>query len=496
MEIKLVKLTKSYPGDEKKSIPETKAVDSLSLTIEDGQLLGLLGPSGCGKSTTLYMLAGLKDPTSGEIWFDDEEVTNLEAEKRGIGLVFQNYALYPHMTVYKNISFPLTNLKIYTEKRCEKGARLSKVLEILNQPDRIRQTILDSRVDGKIKKDSAIRYLTKEFHVSQFTAKSVFQASLGVLKNDEASLDKSKAKLQKQRKKVHEALSRKHKIDEEFYYLNEDGSRKMVTRSLTKEEIDCLVRDVSHLVQIDNLLGRKPAELSGGQQQRVAIARALVKKPKLLLLDEPLSNLDARLRLKTREEIKRIQKETGITTVFVTHDQDEAMSICDTIVVMKDGKSRQIGKPQDVYKDPNDLFVAKFLGNPPINVFKGYLKDGFAYIGAEKVAEVPTKEYHEVYVGIRPEGFILENNPKQDYKDILLAGLDSDRLGSITLDIEQVQANGKDLAVIAKHPEFVGDQLKITVDSEWKVPLDMTTFLLRPSKVYLFDRKTEERLRF
>ena len=160
---------------------------------------------------------------------------------------------------------------------------------------------------------------------------------------------------------------------------------KKAFRRLTKDEIDALVQETSRLVQIDEYLDRKPSELSGGQQQRVAIARALVKKPRVLLLDEPLSNLDARLRLKTREEIRRIQKDVGITTVFVTHDQDEAMSICDEIVVIKDGVAQQIGAPQDIYRDPANLFVAKFLGVPPINVFKGKIKDHKLYVGDEAI---------------------------------------------------------------------------------------------------------------
>ena len=236
----------------------------------------------------------------------------------------------------------------------------------------------------------------------------------------------------------------------------------------------------------------------GGQQQRVAIARALVKKPKVLLLDEPLSNLDARLRLKTREEIRRIQKETNITTVFVTHDQDEAMSICDRIVVMKDGRSRQVGRPQDVYNDPNDLFVAQFLGTPPINVFKGHIKAGKVYVGEECVSSCPGLPEKEVYVGIRPEGFLLPREIERQgasFHEILLDGLESME-GRLTLDIENIQANGKDVSLIGSHAFFVGDQLKITMDSETKPEIGKETFLVRASKLYLFDAVTEERIRF
>ena len=265
MKVVLQNLTKIFPSRDKKAGKEVVAVNDFTFEIPDGKLIGLLGPSGCGKSTTLYMISGLQKPTSGKIFFGEDDVTELSTENRGIGLVFQNYALYPHMTVKQNILFPLQNLK---------------------------------------------------------------------------------------------------------------GADK-----LNKEEMERRALEAAKLVQIDELMDRKPSELSGGQQQRVAIARALVKMPRVLLLDEPLSNLDARLRLQTREEIRRIQKETGITTVFVTHDQEEAMSISDMIVVMKLGVVQQIGKPQEVYDDPVNLFVAKFLGTPPINVLEGEVKDGKVYIG-------------------------------------------------------------------------------------------------------------------
>ncbi|MBR6684154.1 MAG: ABC transporter ATP-binding protein, partial [Firmicutes bacterium] len=291
MKVVLQNLTKKFPNRNRKVKEDVVAVDNFTFEIPDGKLVGLLGPSGCGKSTTLNLLCGLQKPTSGQIFFGEDDVTNLPAEHRGVGMVFQNYALYPHLTVRQNIMFPLENLK------------------------------------GKDK-----------------LSKAVMQ---------EKALEAAK------------------------------------------------------LVQIEELMDRKPSELSGGQQQRVAIARALVKMPRVLLMDEPLSNLDARLRLQTREEIKRIQKETQITTVFVTHDQEEAMSISDLIVVMKLGVIQQIGKPQEVYDDPVNLFVAKFLGTPPINVFKGEVKDGKLHIGEDVLFNVKNIPDQKVIIGIRPEGFVL-----------------------------------------------------------------------------------------
>ena len=429
MKITINNLTKIFPA-RKKTEHEVTAVNNMSIEIPSGKLVGLLGPSGCGKSTTLFMLSGLEEPTSGSIYFGDDDVTDLAPEKRGIGLVFQNYALYPHMTVEQNIMFPLTNMRI------------------------------------------------------------------------------------------------------------------------PKEEARQRALEAAGLVQIEELMGRKPSELSGGQQQRVAIARALVKMPNVLLLDEPLSNLDARLRLQTREEIKRIQVETGITTVFVTHDQEEAMSICDIMVVMKLGVVQQIGEPQAIYDDPANLFVANFLGTPPINIFTGYIHDGGVYIGKEKIAdydkdltekytanikalqdEVEAKhaEYLEikktagmepekaekahkklfvelqaketeyenmvtkiadleqsiktktfkVFVGIRPEGFIYDPN------------------GVLSLMTDHVEVMGRDKTIVSVHEESVKPTIRTIVEADLKLPEGATSlkFNLKPNKFFLFDGETEERLR-
>ena len=251
-----------------KKFGHTTAVSNFSAELQDGHLICLLGPSGCGKSTLLNMLCGIIPVTEGQIFFDDKDVTKLPPDQRNIGMVFQNYALYPHMTVAENIGFPLEVQKV------------------------------------------------------------------------------------------------------------------------KKEERKARIEEIAKLVHVDNLLKRYPSELSGGQQQRVAIARAMVKKPQLLLMDEPLSNLDARLRLEMREEIRRIQKETGVTTVFVTHDQEEAMSISDSILLMKDGLLIQSGLCQELYVNPNSLFVAEFLGNPPAN----------------KIVE------DDKITAIRPEAFTLDPN--------------------------------------------------------------------------------------
>ena len=361
MKIKLEHLTKIFPARGKKG-GQVVAVDDFDFEIPDGLLVGLLGPSGCGKSTALNLICGLQKPTEGKIWFGDADVTGLPPEKRGASMVFQNYALYPHLTVQQNILFPLENLK---------------------GPDK-----------------------------------------------------------------------------------------------LTKEEMLRRMHEAAGLVQIQELLERRPSELSGGQQQRVAIARALVKTPLVLLLDEPLSNLDARLRLQTREELRRIQRETKITTVFVTHDQEEAMSISDLIIVMQSGAVQQIGKPQTVYDDPVNLFVAKFLGTPPINVFTGKVAGGTLYIGEEPVMAVRDVADQPVYVAVRPEGFILRPD------------------GPLCCNLVGVDVMGRDITVVSTHPAFTGTQVRAIIDAENQVDRGSGTvrFALKPRKTFLFSMETEARL--
>ncbi|MCF7927071.1 MAG: ABC transporter ATP-binding protein [Candidatus Izimaplasma sp.] len=353
MEITLKNLTKIFQEKDK---GEITAVNNLNITIPSGKLVGLLGPSGCGKSTTLYLIAGLLNPNKGRIFFGDEDVTDMPPEERGIGLVFQNYALYPHMTVRQNIMFPLENIKV--EKQ--------------------------------------------------------------------------------------EALKRS--------------------------------QEMADLVGIGELMDRKPKQLSGGQQQRVAIARALVKKPRVLLLDEPLSNLDARLRLATREEIKRIQRETGITTLFVTHDQEEAMSISDQIVLLNFGIKQQEGEPQDVYDQPDNLFSAKFLGTPPINIFEGEIKNKKLIFND---MELTTKDSPDknVLIGIRPEGFII------------------DKKSAFSLSVYMVETIGRDTTLIIKNPLDEEETFRAIVDASHRIkPGDTIKFKIKPEKLFVFDPETGELL--
>ena len=630
MEIKLKGLTKIFPGNPKKHIKDTVAVSSLDLTVEDGKLVGLLGPSGCGKSTTLYMISGLQIPTSGEVWFGEEEVTNLSPEKRGIGLVFQNYALYPHMTIFENVEFPLTNLKVevplvtfyhytfkyeYTLKEDDSvegitrsintlvakigisakdakvqvsnnGGKLNIVVELLNVSERnaeifelnfpkiiepetkdvekvqSSEALFDAILRYKIEiadeqkvvsgmdtlcigqkdfTDSIREELAKKFKEANIKIESIssyqdqgenfvlidfknakYVALKEVLANVKSLLEaeKEELKISRIQTKEFEAFARKalgkyEKQLREFKVYDDKGETKIffklkkvkeeelnevrnllkeafnseaieerVTpsvsyRKLTKQERKDIVYETAKLVQIEEYLQRKPAQLSGGQQQRVAIARALVKKPKVLLLDEPLSNLDARLRLQTREEIRRIQQETGITTVFVTHDQEEAMSISDQIMVMKLGVAQQIDAPQNVYNNPKNLFVAQFLGTPQINVFNGEVKGEKVYVGDSVINDAKGVADQKVWVAIRPEGFALEEK--------------SAKVG-LKASVDQIQVLGRDISIVAKNPACIKDVFRVIISSDETNVLGDIVLKVNPSKMFIFDYETQERI--
>lgn len=482
MEIKLKHLTKAFPGDAKKNRPETIAVSDLNIDIRDGELLGLLGPSGCGKSTTLYMIAGLKQPTDGEIWFGDEEVTHLAPEKRGIGLVFQNYALYPHLSVYDNVAFPLTNMKAVAPSKDDVLMNIDVETELLkNHADEIIDIIKKSVYHNKISKELAIQALVDHFHMVTSMAKRLFSLKLHTSDHPKKIIDDRLNKLQDEKEKHLEKNKAKNIVlNDKYEFLDSNGKVIVTKRKITNDEIDALVQEAARLVQISQYLERKPSELSGGQQQRVAIARALVKKPRVLLLDEPLSNLDARLRLQTREEIRRIQQETGITTIFVTHDQDEAMSICDDIVVMKDGIEMQKDHPQTMYDNPKNLFVAKFLGVPPINVFEGRVENHKVYIGDECVLESDKLDTDKkVIIGIRPEGFI--------------PACDDNKL---TISVNQIITQGRDKSLVGTHHDFIGEQIKVIIDSDVPVSVGDVSLSIRKNKMFLFDHESEERIYF
>jgi len=350
------------------------AVDDLNLLIEDNAFVTLLGPSGCGKTTTLRMIAGLETPTSGKITigdrvvFDSEEGINIPANKRKVGFLFQNYALWPNMTVYENISFGLTNVKEALPATYHDAKASKQLIKALNKPQDIVRTINEC-VDkkGKLDENKAMIKLIDAYEISQYTAKKL----LGYKLENSGNLENDAAKYKAELEKVVEAAESDAKS--KGYVLNDDftctKNGELVTeeRKLTKEEIDLAVRRVSRIVKIGMFMDRYPAELSGGQQQRVAIARTLAPEPTVLFMDEPLSNLDAKLRLEMRSELQRLHLQTGSTFVYVTHDQMEAMTLATKICLIDNGLLQQYDAPLDVYNEPNNLFVADFVGNPAIN---------------------------------------------------------------------------------------------------------------------------------
>ncbi|MCR5731931.1 MAG: ABC transporter ATP-binding protein [Sphaerochaetaceae bacterium] len=342
-------------------------VDDLNLVIEDNAFVTLLGPSGCGKTTTLRQIAGLETPTSGRITigdrvvFDSEKGINIPANKRKVGFLFQNYALWPNMTVYQNISFGLTNVKEEMDK-IDFDARVNaRLAEVLSNPSAVKKVIADS-VDknGKVDEKRALINLIDSFTLSMMSAKRLLAMNLD---NAEALRGECEAAVQKAKK---EAEAKGFKLDDSFRFTK-DGKVVREERRLSKEEIDLAVRRVSRLVKIGPFMDRYPAELSGGQQQRVAIARTLAPEPSVLFMDEPLSNLDAKLRLEMRYELQRLHVETGSTFVYVTHDQMEAMTLATQICLINNGLLQQYDAPLTVYDKPNNLFVADFVGNPSIN---------------------------------------------------------------------------------------------------------------------------------
>ena len=350
MKVRVEGLTKRYN--------DVTAVDNLTAEFESGKLIALLGPSGCGKTTMLNMLSGILPVSEGKIYFDDVDVTDLPPEKREVGLVFQNYALYPHMTVLENICFPLKIKKVKKKERIEKAIKYAK------------------------------------------------------------------------------------------------------------------------MVHIDDYLDRKPKELSGGQQQRVAIARALVKDPKLLLLDEPLSNLDAKLRIEMREEIRRIQKESKVTTFFVTHDQDEASAISDYVLLMKKGVKQQFDNPRVLYNEPHNLFVADFIGIPTINQLHGQVE--------EKGIKIDNCDY--LIEGLFDTSNLVGKRVVLAFRAEALTNCEK---GKLHCTVKESFLSGKDTLITAK----VGDkEISVFVDSnsEYKEESELR-FDFKKSLVFLFDEESGER---
>lgn len=350
------------------------AVDNLSLDIEDNSFVTLLGPSGCGKTTILRMIAGLETPTSGRITigdrvvFDSEGGINISANERRVGFLFQNYALWPNMTVQQNIAFGLSNVKEEIPTYDFEHKNTTRLIEIIKNPKDVANLINDCKdKKGEIDRDYTCLILIDRYEISMFTAKVLFDFKLHEA-SDLISVAKSTTDhLIQKAEKINEGHKSKNQVLNSESAVVVNGQVVTKLRKLSKEEIDLSVRDVARIVKIGMFMDRYPAELSGGQQQRVAIARTLAPKPAVLFMDEPLSNLDAKLRLEMRYELQRLHVETGSTFVYVTHDQMEAMTLATQICLVDNGLLQQYAAPLEVYNKPNNLFVGDFVGSPSIN---------------------------------------------------------------------------------------------------------------------------------
>ena len=447
-----------------------QAVFDFNLDIKDKEFIVFVGPSGCGKSTTLRMVAGLEDITSGELYIDGVLVNNLEPKDRNIAMVFQNYALYPHMTVYGNMSFALKLRKIpcpvYKENEeanalKEENQNLIKEAKALRKKStRKNAASADllaeaSRLYDKIlaNHDKIVKMLSEGQEVG------IYEEKIKELEKKIKELDKEINRYQKFLDKggyteeatnalkegIEQRVGQKTKVEKELQYYQNNEVPLYHSRKLSRYEIDIEINRAAKILDLEKYLLRKPAALSGGQRQRVALGRAIVRNPKIFLMDEPLSNLDAKLRAQTRSEISHIHKRVNATTIYVTHDQVEAMTMADRIVIMKDGYIQQIGTPKEVYNDPANKFVAGFIGSPAMNFLEAHFDgskivinslegDKQAILSLEKDQIHMLKEHgfedSDLVLGVRPEKISLQekvdkNSLKVGCKFTELLGYDS-----------------------------------------------------------------------
>ena len=373
---------KIYPNGE-------KAVYDFNLDINKKEFIVIVGPSGCGKSTTLRMIAGLEDITSGDIFLEDELLNYKPSKDRKMAIVFQSYALYPQMNVFDNIAFPLTinkyptpvvDKKLYPAaeaKRILSGYDFSTVADMLSaafavklrkneRAEKLATVFASSPEAARILIDlyAPLDAAAKEKGLNRKEeAKENENEKTGILASWNESLD---AVIEEGKKRLDEAGE---KYNDRFEMLDDNGEVRIESRMLTPYEIRKKVYETAEILDLRPYLDKLPKELSGGQMQRVALGRAIVKNVPIFMMDEPLSNLDAKLRLTMRSEIVKLHNKIGATTIYVTHDQTEAMTMATRIVVMSRGFVQQIGSPEEVYNDPHNVFVARFIGSPMMNMF-------------------------------------------------------------------------------------------------------------------------------
>ena len=496
-----------------------QAVFDFNLEIKDQEFIVFVGPSGCGKSTTLRMVAGLEAITSGELYLDGVLINNMEPKDRNIAMVFQNYALYPHMSVYGNMAFALKLRKVprpvyedvpEVQTLKEQNLNLMKEAKALRKQANKKNESKDileevsKKYDEIIKNDDKINELLKDHQII-----GVYEEKIKELEKLIAALNKEIAKYQKFLTKdgleedtikiLKDAIEQKEAQVEEtkkqLEYFQNNKVPVFKSRKLTKYEIDIEINKAAKILDLETYLLRKPSALSGGQRQRVALGRAIVRNPKVFLMDEPLSNLDAKLRVQTRSEIINLHKRVHATTIYVTHDQTEAMTMADRIVVMKDGYIQQIDSPEVLYEDPANTFVAGFIGNPAMNFLEGTFDGKSIVINAKEDAEPVSIKLNatqikfltdykdkEIVVGIRPEKIALKGSPElnkeANYFDIV--------------------CNFRELLgyEFVVYTTLAGQKLLIKVGNKQKINSgDKLTVGFNPESLYFFDKETTKRIK-
>lgn len=461
------------------------AVKDFSMEIEDGEFIVFVGPSGCGKSTTLRMIAGLEDITSGELYIDGRLVNNVEPRDRDIAMVFQSYALYPHLTSYENIAF---------------GLRMRKISEI--KRDKMGEPVvgIDKAKLAEIRK--ALKTANRDIQKAQKRATREVTARITGLKDQAAKSDDDdiKAEIERRISEIDfdaevearsasitsDAEKRVAELEKDESYYSSTPVQLYVRRHYTEKEIKEKVEWAAKILGIEELLNSKPADMSGGQRQRIALGRAMVRGPKVFLLDEPLSNLDAKLRTAMRSEIVKLHNELGTTFIYVTHDQVEAMTMGTRIVVMKDGIVQQIDTPTNLFDFPCNKFVAGFIGTPQMNFFDVRIKregDGllteFANgetltFALEKLHTVESAyldgEWHDVIMGARGESISIADE-----------GL------TITVNIKEVLGSTTHVFVKMNGNDYIlclNDRVNLMPGNDIKIAFT-------ESKLHFFDKKTE-----
>lgn len=431
--LKLEHIDKIYPNN-------VQAVFDFNLEVEDKEFIVLVGPSGCGKSTTLRMIAGLEEISEGKLFINDKLVNNVMPKDRDIAMVFQNYALYPHMTVFDNMAFGIKIRKHGIPVLDEEGKQVFVVDKLL------------------------IKDLKKQL----WTEKNQENPDESIIKKLEGKI-------------------------EELNLHPSRPSMKMV--HYTKAEIKERVENAAEILGLSQYLDRKPAALSGGQRQRVALGRAIVRNASVFLMDEPLSNLDAKLRVQMRSEIAKIHQKVGATTIYVTHDQTEAMTMATRIVIMKDGYIQQIGTPTEVYENPANMFVASFIGAPSMNFISGTFLNGKFKIDDllnneekfikldNKYAEI-LKEYEgqSIILGVRPEDMYAKEDKSQKHPGEAV---------KILCDIKELLGN--ELIV---YGSICGQNIAIKTDSSIQItPHEEKEYVFNTEKICFFEKESGKRIR-